>query len=466
MTMMRLSEAARAVSGELLGTDVPFEAVCADSRSVKSGDLFVALAGVRFDGHDFVPQAARAGAVAALVRAERARALAASMPLAVVRDTTAALGTLATHWRGRFDLPLVAVAGSNGKTTVKEMIAACLREHLGDRDVLAAYGNLNNHIGLPLTLLGLRGEHRAAVVEVGMNHPGETAYLAGIARPTIGLVNNAQREHQEFMKSVAEVAAEHGALIASLPREGVAVINSDDAYAGYWRGVAAERRVVDFGFDAPAAVHVGCRLTETGAQVHVHAPQGEADFTLQLPGRHNVCNAAAAIAAATAAGATLDACARALARFVAVRGRMQPRRGVAGARLLDDTYNANPDSVRAAIEVLARATGRRLLVLGDMGEVGGEGAAYHEEVGAYAKAAGVDRLYTLGGMSAHAARAFGARARHFTRIEELLAELQNELGPDATLLVKGSRFMRMERIVKAFAIDGEDTSTGGGERCC
>ena len=458
--MMRLSEAARAVSGDLLGADIPFEAVCADSRSVKSGDLFVALAGARFDGHDFVPQAARAGAVAALVRHERAAALGASLPLAAVPDTTTALGTLAAHWRSRFDLPLVAVAGSNGKTTVKEMIAACLREDMGDARTLAAYGNLNNHIGVPLTLLRLRGGHCAAVVEIGMNHPGETAYLAGIARPTIALVNNAQREHQEFMKSVAEVAAEHGALITSLPPDGVAVINADDAHAGYWRELAGVRQVRDFGLDAPAVVRARCRLMEAGAEVEVATPQGEASFLLPVPGRHNVCNAAAAIAAATAAGASLTACVRALSKFAAVTGRMQARRGRAGARLLDDTYNANPDSVRAAIDVLAGATGRKLLVLGDMGEVGSQGAAYHEEVGAYARAVGVDALYTHGDLAALAGRAFGAGARHFARMEDLIAEVGQALSPQVTLLVKGSRFMQMERLVRACALGAEGGAGG------
>ena len=453
--MMQLSEAVRAVRGELHGTDVTFDAVCADSRVVKSGDLFVALKGARFDGHDFVPHAARAGAAAALVQRERAAALTAALPLAAVSDPAAALGALAAHWRSRFDLPLVAVAGSNGKTTVKEMIASCLREHWGRASVLAAYGNLNNHIGLPLTLLGLCREHRAAVVELGINHPGETAYLAGIARPTIALVNNAQREHQEFMKSVAEVAVEHGALFASLSDDGIAVINADDEHADYWRTVAADRQIRDFGLEATAAVQARYRLTALTAQIEVHAPEGNASFTLQVPGQHNVRNAAAAIAAATAAGASLAACACALARFAPVAGRMQARTGLSGACILDDTYNANPDSVRAAIAVLARAAGRKLLVLGDMGEVGTQGAAYHQEVGAYAQTAGVDCLYTLGDLAAHAARSFGAGARHFTRIEDLLAEVENALGPDVTLLVKGSRFMQMERVVKAFAVDGE-----------
>ena len=455
MTMMQLSEAARAVGGEMHGADAAFDAVCADSRALKNGDLFIALRGARFDGHDFVGHAARAGAAAALVQRERAAALASHMPLAAVSDTTTALGALAAHWRARFDVPLVAVAGSNGKTTVKEMIAGCLREHWGGACVLAAQGNLNNHIGLPLTLLRLRGEHRAAVVEVGMNHPGETAYLAGITRPSIALINNAQREHQEFMRSVGEVAIEHGALLVRLPPAGIAVINADDDHADYWRGVAAGRRIRDFGLERPAAVHARYRLLPLAAEIELDTPEGQASFTLQAAGRHNVRNALAAVAAATAAGVPLDACVRALARFAPVRGRMQDIPGIAGARLLDDSYNANPDSVRAAIAVLARLPGSKLLVLGDMGEVGAHGIAYHQEVGAYARTAGVDRLFALGDMAEHAARSFGSGARHFARIEDLLAEVENALGPQVTVLVKGSRFMQMERVVRAFAADGE-----------
>ena len=453
MTMMQLSEVARAVGGDLRGRDAGFEAVCADSRVLKNGDLFVALKGERFDGHDFVSHAARAGAAAALVQRERAANLPGELPLAAVNDTTTALGALAAHWRARFDLPLVAVAGSNGKTTVKEMIAGCLREHWGEAGVLAARGNLNNHIGVPLTLLGLRGEHRAAVVEVGMNHPGETAYLAGIARPGIVLINNAQREHQEFMRSVGDVAIEHGALLVGLPPKGVAVINADDDHADYWRGVAAGRRIRDFGLERPAAVHARYRLLALAAEIELTTPEGRASFALQAAGRHNVRNALAAVAAATAAGVPLDACVRALTRFAPVRGRMQTVPAIGGALLLDDTYNANPDSVRAAIAVLARLPGRRLLVLGDMGEVGMNGIAYHEEVGAYARTARVDSLYALGEMAQHAVRSFGGGARHFTRIEDLLAAVENVLEPPVTVLVKGSRFMKMERVVKALASD-------------
>ncbi len=455
---MTLARAAAELGGTVLGADVRFDDVCTDSRTLKKGDLFVALRGEKYDGHDFVAQAAAAGAVAALV--DRAYVHTARLPVAAVTDTTLALGALAAHWRRQFDIPLIAVVGSNGKTTVKEMIAACLRAQFGDAAVLATRGNLNNHIGLPLTLLALREAHRVAVVEVGMNHPRETTQLAAIAAPTIAVINNAQREHQEFMRSVADVAVEHASLITALAEDGVAVINADDAHAGVWRAAAGARRVRDFGLQHSAAVRAQCRMQAASAHLDVTTPEERAAFELPLAGEHNARNALAAIAAATAAGASLAACERALARFVAVKGRLQIKTGRHGAMLIDDTYNANPDSVRAAIDVLARAPGRKLLVLGDMGEVGAQGAAFHEEVGVYARDAGIDGLYALGELAAATARAFGAGARHYPRIEDLLADVGGALGPQTALLVKGSRFMQMERVVRSIEISTEDFKSG------
>lgn len=457
---MTLACAAAELGGAVRGADVRFEDVCTDSRTLKKGDLFIALRGERYDGHDFVGQAAAAGAVAALVDQRHVPA-ATDLPLAVVSDTTVALGALAAYWRRQFHVPLVAVVGSNGKTTVKEMIAACLRAHFGDAAVLATRGNLNNHIGLPLTLLALREAHRVAAVEVGMNHPGETAQLAAIAAPTIAVINNAQREHQEFMRSVADVAVEHASLITALPEDGVAVINADDAYAGTWRTAAGTRRVRDFGLQQSAAVRARCRMQVSSAHLDVTTPEEHVAFELPLAGEHNARNALAAIAAATAAGASLAACARALTRFVAVKGRLQIKTGRHGAMLIDDTYNANPDSVRAAIDVLARAPGRKFLVLGDMGEVGAQGAAFHEEVGVYARDAGIDGLYALGDLAAVTARAFGAGGRHYPRIEDLLADVEGVLDPQTALLVKGSRFMQMERVVRGIEVPTASLKNGG-----
>ena len=451
---MTLGQAATVLGGELRGSDVRFSDVCTDSRALKSGDLFVALRGEQYDGHDFVAKAAAAGAVAALI--DRAYVRSAPLPVAAVEDTTVALGALAAHWRRQFQISLVAVAGSNGKTTVKEMIAACLRAHYGDEAVLATRGNLNNHIGLPLTLLTLRAAHRVGVVEVGMNHPGETAELAQIAGPTIAVINNAQREHQEFMRSVTDVADEHASLIKALPADGIAVINADDVHAAVWRAAAGHREVRDFGFDQKAAVSATCELQAASALLAVRTPEAVATLNLPVAGEHNARNALAAIAAATAAGATLESCVRALSGFAAVKGRLQIKRSRQGALLIDDTYNANPDSVRAAIDVLARTPGRKLLVLGDMGEVGDQGRDFHTEIGIYAHERGIDALYGLGELAAYAVRAFGEGARHYAAIETLLVDVGAALGPQATVLVKGSRFMQMERVVRSF----EDSTAG------
>ncbi len=456
---MDLREAARAAGGAARGANVRFAAVSSDTRTIAEGALFVALRGERFDGHEYLAAARARGAVAAMIeRRAPAAGSDAPLPLLIVEDTRLGLGRLAAYWRRKFTLPLIAVTGSNGKTTVKEMIAAILTEHVGSGRAYATPGNLNNDIGVPLTLLGLRAQHVCAVVELGMNHPGETAYLAGMAQPTVALVNNAQREHQEFMHGVDDVAREHGAVFSALPADGVAVINADDTYAGYWRGVCAPRRVLDFGIDRPAAVGGRYALRDFGSEIVLRVPQGEAPVSLQAAGVHSVRNALAAAAAAAAAGVGLDAIARGLAAFRPVQGRLQKRDARHGAIVLDDTYNANPDSVIAAIDVLARSGGEKLLVLGDMGEVGAQGAAFHAEIGRHARERGIDRVFVLGESSRHAAAAFGAGARHYGDIEALLAELAPCLAQGVTVLIKGSRFMRMERVVQA--LTGAQTREG------
>ncbi len=432
-----------------------FTSVSTDSRTLESGALFVALRGERFDGHAFIDSARARGAAAAMVDEDAAATGAGSgLPLLAVADTRLGLGRLAACWRARFAIPLIAVAGSNGKTTVKEMIASILRAHCGAEAALATRGNLNNDIGLPLTLLRLREAHRAAVIEVGMNHVGETAYLAGIARPTVALVNNAQREHQEFMRDVDEVAREHGALFASLGEDGIAVINADDAHADYWRGLVQPRQVRDFGIEHAAAVTGRHVRSGFGSEIVLTAPEGRAAFTLQVAGLHNVRNAVAAAAAATAAGASLGAVERGLSEFQAVKGRLQLKRSRGGALVVDDTYNANPDSVRAAIDVLRDMPGRRILVLGDMGEVGEQGEAFHREIGRYAAQAGVDRLLAIGDLAAHAFGEFGEGGVWYAQIEGLLEDAIADAVEGTTMLVKGSRFMRMERVVDAL-VGGE-----------
>ena len=456
---MSLREASAAIGARALGDDVRFSAVSTDSRMPSRGALFVALRGERFDGHRFLDAAREGGAAAAMVDEEsKSTATSVRLPLLVVGDTRLGLARLAARWRARFDIPLIAVAGSNGKTTVKEMVAAILRAHFGEAQVLATEGNLNNDIGLPLTLLNLREHHRAAVVELGMNHPGETASLAAIASPTVALVNNAQREHQEFMKGVAEVAREHAAVFDALRPGGVAVINADDEFAGYWCGALAGRRMRDFGIDRPAEVSGRHELAHFGSRIHLSAPEGEVEVELHASGRHNVLNACAAATSALAAGASLKAVARGLAAFRPVGGRMQRLTARSGARLIDDSYNANPDSVRAAIDVLATEHGTKFLLLGDMGEVGERGAAFHEEIGGYARERGIDHLYATGDLCRAAVDAFGKGARHFAVLEEMIAAAQGEVVSDTTALVKGSRFMRMERVVQALA--GEPPKAG------
>jgi len=448
MINWQLSQIAEAVGGRLLGTDCRIVGVSTDTRAVTAGQLFIALRGERFDAHDFLEQALASGAAAVLV-ADAGR-IPAGASAVVVDDTRLALGRLAAAWRRQFSLPMIAVTGSNGKTTTKEMIAAILKAAFGDA-VLATQGNFNNDIGLPLTLLGLDSAHRAAVIEMGMNRPGEIAYLTRIGAPTVALVTNAQRAHLEGMGDLDEVAREKGSIFSGLTADGVAVINADDAYASFWREQVGVQPVRSFGIDRPADVRAGLRQHGLETALVLHAAEGDAEFTLAIPGRHNARNALAAAAACLAAGVPLVAVAQGLTAFAGVKGRLQLCKGRSGAQILDDTYNANPDSVRAGIDVLAATIGRKVLVLGDMGEIGEASGQYHDEIGGYAKSQGVDRLFALGDASQQAVRNFGEGARHFCNIDKLIAAVDKELGPETTVLVKGSRFMKMERVVDALA---------------
>jgi UDP-N-acetylmuramoyl-tripeptide--D-alanyl-D-alanine ligase len=443
-----LSQIALAVGGRLIGADLAIDSVSTDTRAIGPDQLFVALAGERFDAHDFLDQATTAGAAALLVA--DADKLPAGVSAVVVDDTRLALGRLAAAWRAKFSLPVIAVTGSNGKTTTKEMIAAILKAAFGAA-VLSTRGNLNNDIGLPLTLLGLRASHRAAVIEMGMNHPGEIAYLAPIGAPTVALITNAQRAHLEGMGDLDEVAREKGAIFSGLPADGIAVINADDAYADFWRSMAGGRPVRTFAIDGAADVTGNVRQHGLEIALDLTAPEGQATLTLSIPGRHNARNAVAAAAACLAAGVPLAAVAEGLAAFSGVKGRLQRRAGKQGAEILDDTYNANPDSVRAGIDVLAATIGRKLLVLGDMGEIGEASGQYHDEIGGYAKSQGVDRLFALGDQAQLAVRNFGEGARHYCNVDKLIAAVDKELGPETTVLVKGSRFMKMERVADALA---------------
>ncbi len=418
-----------------------------DTRTLQPGDLFVALRGERFDANDFLPQAAAQGAAAVL--AERGVA-ACGLPGVEVADAKRSLGQLATAWRRQFSLPLVAVTGSNGKTTVTQMVAAILRAWK-PATMLATEGNFNNDIGVPLTLLRLRATHDVAVVELGMNHPGEIAQLAAMAQPTVALVNNAQREHLEFMHSVAAVAEENGAVISALPAHGAAVFPADDAHTATWQALAGQRPTLTFADSGPADVTAtSAQWVDGGWSVRAATPAGPVAYRLQIAGRHNVKNSLAALACALAAGVPLAAAAQGLSAFEPVKGRsraLQVRVAGHAVTLVDDTYNANPDSVRAAIDVLAGLPGPRLLVLGDMGEVGSDGPALHAEVGRYAKEQGIEQLLALGAQSVLAAAAFGVGGQHHADVDTLNADVLDTLPTVASVLVKGSRFMKMERVV-------------------
>ena len=432
-----------------------------DSRSLQAGDLFVALRGERFDGNQFIAQAQAQGAVAVVCEASgEAQAAAHGLPALVVPDARIALGELAAGWREQFSLPLIAVTGSNGKTTVTQMVASILRAHAGD-DALSTQGNLNNDIGVPLTLFNLRAHHRMAVVELGMNHPGEIAYLSQLAQPTVALVNNAQREHQEFMGTVEAVAHENGAVLQALPPEGVAVFPADEDFTAVWRDLSGQRAQHCFAMVSAtdADVRAAVVVWQSGAwHFTLKTPEGTAPVRLHIAGRHNVKNALAATACALAAGVPLAAVVQGLVAFEPVKGRSRAlvlQMSTEEITLVDDTYNANPDSVRAAIDVLAELPAPRLLVLGDMGEVGNQGPEFHAEVGAYAAERGIDALFTLGDLCVHSAQAFGS-ARHFADMDSLLEAVTAQVRGFQSLVVKGSRFMKMERVVQALLSRGDD----------
>lgn len=433
-----------------------------DSRKLEAGEFFIALKGERFDAHQFLADVQQRGASAALVSDDASCPK--SMPAVYVTDTRKSLGELANAWRKQYEMPLVVVTGSNGKTTVKEMIASIFKEAVGESHALMTEGNLNNEIGLPLTLLRLRAEHRLAVIELGMNHPGETAELAVIAAPSIALINNAQREHQEFMQSIAAVANEHAAVISALPKNGVAVFPADSPHTPVWQKAAGFRKCIDFAWLANEAEIIKSAVRGhalTNGVIQIEFPAGAIKVQLQTLGEHNCRNALAACAVALAAGVALEKIQAGLEKFRPVSGRMQVHQLQAHLRLINDTYNANPDSVLAAIDALAQQTGERYLILGDMGEVGRQGPAFHEELGRYAAKCGIEHLFTLGELSQMTGQAYlnakqDGQAQHYSEITQLNTDLKARLNSmmmaqvhPVTVLVKGSRFMRMERVVEA-----------------
>lgn len=447
-----LAGVARTLSASLAGPDRDFSGVSTDTRSLRGGELFVALRGPNFDGHAFVPEAEARGAAGAVI----SRPLETALPCVQAEDTLWALGALAADWRSRFQLPVLAVTGSFGKTTVKEMMAAICA---GRGETLATRGNLNNEIGLPLTLFGLDARHRAAVLELGANHAGEIGRMTAICRPSVGVVTAAGPVHLEGFGSVEGVARAKGEIYTGLPEEGVAVINEDDGYAPLWREMAGARRRVGFGLGPQAefrAEQLRQSLDVDGPvlEFRLVTPDGAADVRLGLPGRHNAMNALAAAATCWAAGWSLKEIVDGLGRVRGVGGRMSLRKLPGGALLIDDTYNANPVALQAALEYATALPGETWLVLGDMGELGSESGALHAAAGRLARERGVARLYALGPESAAAAEAFGA-GRHYDDLDALAdalaGALSGEPGAGTNLLVKGSRSMRLERLVERLA---------------
>ena len=442
MIRMQVADAAHLLAARCSDGDSVFLGCSTDSRSCRREQLFVALEGPNHDGHEHVAEAGRRGAAAALV----SRTVNASLPLIRVGDTLQALGRLAGVWRDRFELPVIGVTGSNGKTTVKEMLAAILSA--GAR-VLATRGNLNNEIGLPLTLMELNDEHRLAVIEMGANHPGEIARLARLARPRVGVITQCAPAHLEGFGSIEGVARAKGELLANLDRDGTAVINMDDDFAQLWRRLAGPRRCLGFAIDSAADVAAEWCREETGSRIEMTTPAGPIRLRLALPGRHNVANAAAATAAALAVGAGPEAIVNGLEGIRPIPGRLEPKSIGDGICIIDDTYNANPASLQAGLEVLAGFPGRHWLVLGDMAELGDQACDYHRQVAQLVHDYSVERLLTIGELSRLTTASFGEGARHYASMEALVASLEETLEPDTTVLIKGSRSMGLEGVVAA-----------------
>ncbi len=446
---MSLSLAADVLQSRFSGRDMVFNGVGTDTRSLEKGDLFFALRGPRFDGHLFLEEALGAGAAGAVV----SRDIDTVLPVIQVDDTRVALGSLASFWRQQFDFPVIAVTGSNGKTTVKNMIASILSQSAKG---WATAGNLNNDIGVPLTLLKLRQQHKFAVVEMGMNHRGEIAYLSGLAKPTVAVITNAAHAHLEGLGSVEQVARSKGEIFGGLQDDGIAVINADDPYHRLWRDLAGTRQVMTFALENSADVTAEYQTTDSGSLISIKTKEGDIEMRLPLLGKHNVMNAVTAATASLAGGTDLGDIRKGLEKLTAIAGRLEIKTGINGARILDDTYNANPDSVSAGLEVLREANGEKILVLGDMAELGEASEDIHRRVGELARRVGVHRLFAVGPLSRHAAAAFGKGGRHVEGHEEAIDALLDVLHSDMTVLVKGSRSMHMEKVVKGIAKGGKN----------
>ena len=457
ITMTALA-ASNQLGARLINGDANFIGVSTDSRTVAKGELFIAIKGENFDGHEYLEQAFARGASAALV--SREVAITSATPQIIVDDTILAMGQLAQFWRSQFAIPVVALTGSNGKTTVKEMLRSILVAHVGAREsetILATAGNLNNHIGVPLMMMRLHHTHRYAVFEMGMNHLGEIDYLTRLVSPDVALVIMAGTAHIGELGSREAIAEAKGEIFAGLSSQGIAVVNMHDRFGSYWRELAGQRRVIGFGIDANDDV-----VGEFAAQSLVIQHAGESvEAHLHVVGEHNQRNALAAAATAIALHIPLQTVREGLEDFEGVAGRLRAYSGHKNATIIDDTYNANPDSVRAAIDVLAAKPGKRYLVLGDMGELGTDAPAMHADIGAYARHAALNGLFALGTLTAQTVIELGRDGWHFESLDDLLEELEKVLAPNVTVLVKGSRFMKMERVVEKLVPDFKNNNTHG-----
>ncbi len=450
MMRLQLSTAAAQVGGELHGADVEFTGLCTDTRKLTDNCLFVAIKGPNFDGHEYVQTALANGAAAALVR----RPLESGLPCIVVPDPRAALAPLGAAWRERFDPVCIGVTGSNGKTTVKDMLAAILAR--GSR-VLANHSSLNNDIGLPLTLAGLNHEHQYLVTEMGANHPGEIADLAALAKPQYGIITLISPAHLEGFGSIDAIARTKGELLAALPPSGVAIVNADTPYQELWRSLCVGKTLLSFGFSPSADVVVDAQLAVESTSLRLITPAGELAVRLPLPGRHNALNAAAATCAALALNIEAEQIISGLESVQPASGRLQPRQGCNGMRILDDSYNASPQSLRAGLEVLAAYPAPRCLVFADMLELGAEAKSAHCEAGRLARELGIERLLATGPLSRITASEFGEGGMHFSCQRKLIEALDDLKEAHMTVLIKGSRSMHMENVVRALA---------GEQPCC
>ncbi len=467
--MMKLSEVlavfkAKQIEAQLIGDDIAFDCVGIDSRQIKRNQLFIAIKGENFDGNTFAVESLQLGAAAVMVSdATLANQIKHGL---LVKDTRIALGLMAEYWRQQFAIPVIAVTGSNGKTTVKEMITSILRAASGSADaVLATQGNLNNDLGMPLTLLQVNAKHQYAVIEMGMNHTGEIAYLTKLAHPTVALVNNAGTAHIGELGSKDAIAAAKGEIFTGLQNSGIAIVNADDSYASYWieliKQLGKDKKITTFGLNSPEmnSIDVTALVLEQAGvnQLNLSTPNGSVSFELAVLGQHNISNALAASAVAVALNISLQHIATGLANFSGVAGRLTQRAGFNDALVIDDTYNANPDSMRAAIDVLSAKSGKTIFVMGAMGELGNDAAELHADIGQYAKDAGVQALYAIGENTMEAVSSFevnslgsinkAQQAYHFETTEDLADALKLAMDKYTTVLVKGSRFMSMERVV-------------------